>query len=244
MGMFNSKWPAVRGLKKAAFTLIELLVVVAIIAVLVAILLPALSKARESSRSLVCITHLQQINLALMNWIEDHNGYMICDYIPAYYEQGTYGPGVYSWGYTWSYKWVDKKYVVATTTKTEGSVLSCPSYGVLSEGWIGSATDPWYMHNVHYGWNYAYLGNYSHPPLNMYYFKKYDRVTIPAQTLAFADSTYGYVIQPSPGWVGGWPKMRHHGSANVAWLDGHVSWLDWAQLVEEPSAYFWKDIKP
>ncbi len=228
---------------KKSFTLIELLVVVAIIAVLVAILLPTLAKARESSRGIVCISHLQQMNTALMNWIEDHNGYMICDYIPAYYEQEPSGPGVHSWGYTWSYKWVDKKYVFASSTKTEGSVLACPSYGVISElDWIGSKTDPWYMHNVHYGWNYCYLGYYTHPPSNIYYFKKYDRVTIPAQTLAFTDSTYGYVIHPE--WIDGWPKMRHNGSANVAWLDGHVAWLDWTQLVEEPSHYLWKDTKP
>ena len=56
------------------FTLVELLVVVSIIALLVSILLPALSKAREQAKRVVCATNLRQIGLLMQYYAEDNNG--------------------------------------------------------------------------------------------------------------------------------------------------------------------------
>ena len=59
------------------FTLIELLVVIGIIAILAALLLPALRNAREKGRSVVCIGHLKQFGELSFMYSDDYNDYVV-----------------------------------------------------------------------------------------------------------------------------------------------------------------------
>jgi prepilin-type processing-associated H-X9-DG protein/prepilin-type N-terminal cleavage/methylation domain-containing protein len=63
------------GLQRPAFTLVELLIVIGIIALLISILLPAMSQARHSARTVICASNLRQIGLGLQLYVNENEGF-------------------------------------------------------------------------------------------------------------------------------------------------------------------------
>ena len=95
------------------FTLIELLVVIAIIAILAAMLLPALNQAREKSKAMNCISNQKNATLALLQYGNDYN-----EFILSYYESGT-PPN-------WNVSWAD--WMTSLNYISKGShVVLCPT---------------------------------------------------------------------------------------------------------------------
>ncbi|MEO0475426.1 MAG: type II secretion system protein, partial [Planctomycetota bacterium] len=108
---------------RSAFTLIELLVVISIIALLSAILLPALSNAREAARSSVCKSNQRQIMTSFYTYAQDHK-----DFVP--HSDGTFTPaaGPVTWNDRLGLGGYDGRSI--TRAQAQGSGNNNPVYAV------------------------------------------------------------------------------------------------------------------
>lgn len=73
---FDSGWRKKSVWDGKFFTLIELLIVIAIIAILAAMLLPALNKARDSAKNIDCIARTKQLMLAMTSYTDDNGNFL------------------------------------------------------------------------------------------------------------------------------------------------------------------------
>ena len=204
---------------RKGFTLIELLVVIAIIAILAAMLLPALSKAREKARGAVCINNLKQLTLALLLYVDDNDG----SFSPSYYYTASSEIG---WDFATNDWWATSSPGLLGDYLSE-KVFKCPSKNRLV-----SYDRPFtgYAYNASYvGGGYSIWANQKDAPA------KINRIRKPSGTVLLTDSALwstftnevianSYLRAPGDAsYFGPNCHFRHNGLSNAAFCDGHVS---------------------
>ena len=84
-------------MKRRGFTLVELLVVIGIIAVLISILLPSLSKAWDSASRVACMSNMWQIYLGFVMYANDNRQWTVGSDTTQYYDYTHFNPGHDNW---------------------------------------------------------------------------------------------------------------------------------------------------
>ncbi len=86
--------------RRAGFTLVELLVVIGVMAILISLLLPAVSRARQQANCVVCQSNMRQIGMSLLSYADQHDGWLYPSQMGWDSEHVKFDPTTNQWVYT------------------------------------------------------------------------------------------------------------------------------------------------
>lgn len=199
--------------RKMAFTLIELLVTIGVIALLASLLLPALSRAKEGAKRIVCANNMKQVSLGFSAYLDAYD-----DYFPPLYPYNDVVGNVGGWAVAiyrasdnqrcFNAAWANRNncafYCPNQTKNTSGVVWDKISYGVS-----------------YYGVTHTNVPLAGNPPLRL------TRIQKASQTFLVGDVSTGSAelgnatVSFGIG-MGGMFMGRHTKSDNVLFVDGHT----------------------
>jgi prepilin-type N-terminal cleavage/methylation domain-containing protein/prepilin-type processing-associated H-X9-DG protein len=220
------------------FTLIELLVVIAIIAILAAMLLPALTKAKAKGQAILCISNLRQLQKAYFMYVQDNNETLPLN--SSIDVNGSFASGQGSWvlgNAAWD----------ATTSNLQAGVLywyvggtgvyRCPADKSTVAGPRGLPRTRSYslsssLNGVYEPFNYSPttdpidMGKYAQllplPPTRIFAFIDEQEQSIDDGAMVVRTDLYGF----SNEWMD-LPGDRHSQGCNLSFTDGHVEKWSW-----------------
>ncbi|MSR65767.1 MAG: prepilin-type N-terminal cleavage/methylation domain-containing protein [Pedosphaera sp.] len=243
-----------------AFTLIELLVVIAIIAILAAMLLPALNNAKVKAQGIQCMSNLKQLQLAYLMYPDDNAGVLVPNIESGAPDRISWIAGqlnfsANNWDNTNTLYLTDPKYArLAPYTARQAGIYKCPAdqsvvdilrYKLprarsvsMSVALGDPAGDGWLNYNGTSPWGYKM------------FFKSSDLAAVTASDIhVFLDEhpdsinngAFGVWManlrNPLEAWIFDYPASYHNGACGFSFADGHAitkKWLD-ARTKPKPS---------